>query len=135
MPNWCENTLEVSSNDEAEVKRFKESAGNKEHYLQFGSLVPMPKGLINEDPTDDRWYGWSKENWGTKWELNDVELFTNKPKLLVYAFDTAWAPPVNWLARVTKQFPKLHFKLHYNEPGMQFHGTATAFNGVVKDSS
>ena len=44
MPNWCENTLHVSG-DEQLIKKFKEQVRGEGTALSFASLVPMPKEL------------------------------------------------------------------------------------------
>lgn len=128
MPNWCENDLEVSGN-KANIKAFKEKVRSEESHLSLASLVPMPKDQI------DNWYEWSISNWGTKWDVTDVELFMNKERTLNYGFSSAWSPPVPWLEKVTVLFPNLRFKLRYSEPGAGFRGIAKAYKGTVEDIS
>lgn len=42
-----------------------------------------------------------------------------------YGFDSAWAPPMEWLAQVGPQFPELSFRLWYAEGGCDFAGVYT----------
>ena len=46
-------------------------------------------------------------------------------KTLKYGFDSAWSPPMEWLAQVGPQFPKLSFRLWYAEGGCYFAGVYT----------
>ena len=65
----------------------------------------------------DSWYEWCVANWGTKWNCN-----TNEDTVLEFSFDSAWSPPIKWLAKVVTDFPTLKFKMHYIEPGCDFCG-------------
>lgn len=87
-------------------------------------------------------YDWQSKNWGTKWDIynNDVETYCNfidstkendllsqyqlglKESLLIYKFNTAWSPPINWLIKVAQDFPTLFFKLTYIEENTAFGG-------------
>lgn len=148
MPNWCENTLNVSGPDK-EVQKFKlqakdDSEDNKTA-LSLNKLFPMPEELRNttspsKEPNKeliqkfgfDNWYDWSNHNWGTKWDVT-AELCIDKPSSLEYYFDSAWAPPIAAFERISKLFPNLQFELHYKEPGMCFQGTYTVQNGEGED--
>ena len=50
-----------------------------------------------------------------------------------FKFDSAWAPPINWLEVVAQLFPKLKFTLKYDEPGMGFMGVAKGRGNIVDD--
>lgn len=39
------------------------------------------------------WYGWSIQNWGTKWNAYDVRIIEHTEDRLMFFFDTAWSPP------------------------------------------
>jgi hypothetical protein len=51
---------------------------------------------------------------------------------LIYAFETAWSPPIPFLDRVAKQWVNLTFVLEYEEPGMGFKGLAK-FQGDARE--
>ena len=67
------------------------------------------------------WYAWANENWGTKWQPNEIELDA-ETDYLVYRFDTAWGPPEGIWGAILGQFPKLRVTWFYDEPGMEFCG-------------
>jgi hypothetical protein len=51
---------------------------------------------------------------------------------VIYEFDTAWSPPMEFLQAVAKQWVGLQFVLEYEEPGMAFKGLAK-FQGEVHE--
>jgi len=120
MPNWCEDCLEVIG-DENEIKRFCETGlttvVNKDGEIeQEWSLLPY------YPYPDGKWdYDWCVDNWGTKWDVDEPIHECNGESFWV-TFNTAWAPPVNWLKKVQQDYPLLKFKLLYIEQGMQFCG-------------
>lgn len=74
---------------------------------------------------------WARIHWGTKWDACQQKPL---PDGEVGAwFYTAWAPPVPWLATVSRLFPALGFELAFAEMGAGFYGVATASGGVVAE--
>ena len=139
MPNWCSNTLTLSHKDPSMIKRV-ESAVERQHLL--AEFVPVPKELIetvagsHSDPAEqaaleaqskanrekygyDNWYDFCCGEWGCKWDV-DAELHMADEHSVDLSFDSAWAPPVAWYAKMTE----LGFEVdaYYYEPGMGFCG-------------
>ena len=157
MPNWVDNTLTIRGNNE-HLKKFKEQAkGISEGEagktdLCLNNFLPLPKELENTtSPSNpqtkeekkksnelidkygvDNWYDWKLRKWGTKWDV-EAELWKDSRNVISYRFSSAWSPPIDWLKKVSSQFPELKFKLHYSEGGMCFRGDAIAENGTVDD--
>jgi hypothetical protein len=139
MPNWCDNTLTVEGAEET-VQRFKQmaklQAGKADSDLSLASLYPIPDNVYQGDlgPEESQrygkntWYHWCITHWGTKWDVQ-ATLTDALPVRLVYWFQSAWSPPVPWLKKVARDFPRLRFVLTYDEPGMAFAGTAIADQG------
>jgi len=122
MPNWCENRLEICGPDN-EIARFREVARDDERLLSFQKLHPMPAGLEGTGSPGDtpNWYDWRVEHWGTKWDLGK-DTYEDGDVPAIYGFATAWAPPIALVAKVSKDFPTLVFRVEYAEPGMGFAG-------------
>lgn len=112
--------------------------------LSFNAKVPIPQELVKTTApcaTDARlqklygasnWYDWQVKNWGTKWDLShDTYVEKVNANTLHYSFDSAWSPPCAWVEKVAAMYPKLHFLLHYEEPGMCFRGDFICDNGVA----
>jgi hypothetical protein len=134
MPNWCENTLTVEGEPQI-LRLFKERAKGKETALALAKLHPMPKELENTvSPGDNpNWYDWCVDNWGTKWDV-EAKLIYEDEESLEYFFISAWSPPVAWLKKVARDYPKLRFRLKYEEQNIGFMGIAKAEKGKVKDT-
>lgn len=146
MPNWCSNFLTVSG-PRRELMRFKKENAEKPEpsftlgceyepettELSLNKKVPLPTELINTAAPGKRnarlqklygasdWYAWQAANWGTKWDVTSNVEEINK-NTLFYDFISAWSPPIQWLSKICPMYPKLHFHLHYEEPGNDFIG-------------
>lgn len=136
MPNWCSNVLIVSprNNDKktlSELKAFYlENKGvddGEYSNLLFRMSVPVPNNLRGEQEYDFR-----VNEWGTKWEPGEV-YFEDRKNELFYSFDTAWAPPIAWLEKVSKFYPNLTFKMEFDEPGMGMYGGVEVVDGDVSE--
>lgn len=78
------------------------------------------------------WYDWNISNWGTKWDIEPVELEGDFEKEVYCHFDTAWAPPVEFITHIGKQFPELTFTLYFAEGGVGFWGTSSVSGDMVE---
>jgi len=163
MPNWCQNNLYIKGSPEnlrdfvAKVTNTPEKEnGRKYDILQ--NLLPIPQELTDtvsgwsadEDVQTERekqyeankakygykdWYDWQYANWGTKW--GDHETFLADEGFahgqIEFAFDTAWGPPIEGIAKISVLFPELSFGLAYVEQGMDFFGVTTFIDGEPID--
>ena len=142
MPNWCSNTLTVTGDRDA-LELFAaavygqtpDDLTGEPLVLDFERHLPTPPELLEDrgDPDEGRlpdWRTWRSEHWGTKWNASCAKL-TRKPRQrsLVYQFDTAWSPPLPWLAYVVHGFAELVFELHFHEEFDHFSGTVRFENG------
>ena len=75
------------------------------------------------------WYGWRIANWGTKWDVSDSWVDEHDGDALTINYTTAWGPNSMFIHYASTQFPNLHFKLSYEEPGMGFCGCYEVKNG------
>lgn len=70
MPNWCQNTLNISG-DEQELKSFLEQAkGEMIEYgkkvvsaISMGKMFPTPSELMDIEDRETNWYSWRLNNW------------------------------------------------------------------------
>tara|TARA_Y100001973_G_C5123220_1_gene293826 strand:+ start:104 stop:652 length:549 start_codon:yes stop_codon:yes gene_type:complete len=76
------------------------------------------------------WYEWACSNWGTKWDV-DARIYELDENYLELEFETAWSPPVQWLVHIAKKYPKLSFRIRFEEEGMGFFGIARGDDGEV----
>ena len=126
MPNWCNNTLTIKHEDAAMLQRVRDAIPTEN---LFGAFFPTPPELLETVPIGedfmDRskkreqenlekfgyadWYNWNIENWGTKWDTNELTLNVNWTDTLSISFDTAWGPPVVFYQKMTE----LGFEIDY----------------------
>jgi len=69
----------------------------------------------------DNWYDWCTANWGTKWDISDVDVIEDDTSVK-YFFDTAWSPPEGVYSALVEKFPEVEISWFYREEGMQFAG-------------
>jgi hypothetical protein len=141
MPNWCENEVWITGNADELQELFTEASktptdfdDSKEVKFLMNNLVPMPEGYID----DSRWYDWSIENWGTKWDLSqqydDTRVYyTEGDSEGGLNYQTAWAPNRDFWQKVSERFPSLRIDLRYLEEGMCFMGQEIIQNGETID--
>jgi hypothetical protein len=87
-----------------------------EKLLEF--LCPFTK------ETDYKYdYDWCVENWGTKWDIFDVDIISLVDDELELCFSTAWSPPVEAIRHGSDRYG-FDFELTYKEEGMMFIGIA-----------
>lgn len=161
MPNWCTNTLTVEGDPDV-VQKFREDNTHVEVGpdagladgdqnvlpLSFEAQYPtprMPDGSLLGEPQnpspgvrwtgDDNWYDWRVREWGTKWDLStETDVYPIEGGI-EYQFDTAWAPPVEWLTKIAAKYPELIFYMDFQEEGMGFAGGVEFSGGVLVSES
>ena len=141
MPNWCNNTLNISHEDPAMITRAKAAFESGKFLNEF---IPIPESLhivagsvgdpveqkkLEEDTARNlevhgygNWYDFSVNEWGTKWDVGggDGHMVEQDANGVVFNFDSAWAPPIAAYEKLMEQ----GFKIiaYYFEPGMAFCG-------------
>jgi hypothetical protein len=136
MPNWCNNTLQITGPNlqEFKVKATGHSAWDSDakSILNFHSLYPIPPEVIKAG-YEEAGYEWERNNWGCKWGASNPELTNETDGCLVYQFDTAWSPPIEFLSHIAKLWPHLIFVLEYEECGIGFKGIAKLQGDKLED--
>ena len=147
MPNWCYNRVSIYSENIDQVTELFDIFNNPE---PFNALIPSPKWseTPNEDgelpvleehkdsdgkvlftthkfpksgKTDDRWYDWQIQNWGTKWEPTDLSVEQCDEELEI-TFNTAWSPPEDICRAIRNKYPDVSVSWFYDEPSMEVAG-------------
>jgi hypothetical protein len=146
MPNWCYNRATFTHEDPEQITRLINAAKVGKLLNEF---LPMPPELLEEAPIGDdyeqkrdeikarnvqefgypSWYEWSIDNWGTKWDISDVdEDYMEKSddgKTVTFSFDTAWSPPTEWYDNISG----FDINAYYYEPGGGFCGNWNSEDG------
>lgn len=147
MPNWTENDLTITGNEE-DLKKLKEFVTTKkETLLDFEKIIPFPQKVYDDEKeirkmeelkgnekknaeiiqalkekTEFNSHDWCISNWGTKWNSCRAEIIKEDKNHLVYTFETAWSPPLPVIVKLSSLFPTLKFLLEYYERGNGFCG-------------
>lgn len=142
MPNWCENAVTIKHNNPSYIDKCEESA--KEGKL-FRTLHPCPQvlfdtvaGRVGRDEDYDQrllvarqqlnieffghkdWYDWCVANWGTKWDIDPVDVSRRDSNTLTITFNSAWCPPIQFYEFLESEEYKV--SATYYEPGCGFVG-------------
>ena len=149
MPNWCNNKVKVFGDNSEQLARVAEIF--KDEKSVFNNIIQSPdwKRLPNEKgqfpqleqhknpktgevmwetynfpdgKNDDRWYHWCIENWGTKWDVSELDIEYADDEILELTFSTAWSPPEGIMQELRDKYPDLGFSCFYDEPGMEVAG-------------
>ena len=142
MANMCENYLRISGPAD-DVGRFKERAmgyspwhmpvsGEAPEPLNFHSLLPIPDEVLAAG-YHAAGYEWEYEHWGCKWGACGSRIVDDWDEGLLYEFDSAWSPPLQFIEQVSRQWPTLVFVLEYEESGDGYKGLAKAEAGTLED--
>ena len=143
MPNWCNNTIELSHTDRSKMEALV-AAVNEGKF--FNHVIPVPESLsivagrVGED-TDPKqidleaqeklnesqhgyknWYDFCVNEWGTKWdtEAYDTVILPADSNRVTFGFDTAWGPATGVYEALLDQ--GFDVRAYYYEPGMCFAG-------------
>jgi len=143
MPNWCNNSIEISHEDRSKMEVLV-AAVNEGKF--FNHVIPVPESLsivagregpegspkqIELEQAEKRnlaqhgyrnWYDFCADQWGTKWDTdpyNAVELPADSNKV-TFGFDTAWGPATGIYNALMDQ--GFAVRGHYYESSMAFCG-------------
>ena len=122
MPNWCMNTARITA-PEPVIQEIRGRLERKDG--EFGLLdymVPEPR----DQGEDFDWYTWRVTNWGTKWEISDVQITDDSdPDCIEFGFSSAWAPPLDAFRDWAARDGRVTYRIDYIEEGMGFVGRET----------
>lgn len=169
MPNWCSNEVTVYANSREDLKRLLamavqpvEGDDNSDDSVdpspfRMESIYTTPRELMdnskpsggeqlqnaiagNTDYEYDNWYDWRVAHWGTKWDMDSVQLdepeYSSEEEGKRYSFNlyyqTAWSPNIEFWKYVCKMGPFI-VEMRYIEEGMGYIGETTVERNSVDD--
>jgi hypothetical protein len=121
MPNWCMNNVTLRNENKDLVDALEE------HLREVSDpAVETAEGFANffRPNPDGEWdYGWSCENWGTKWDPHPEDWTREDDETITIIFDSAWSPPTElYEYLVSEEGGDWSVQAYYHEPGMGFVG-------------
>jgi len=136
--------LQYRAGDGTEILKIMEYAWGKEfdtpedlieHMIVKGSanLEEAQKALDNERLYGCRdWYGWSTDNWGTKWNAYN----TNDTDVDEISFETAWSNPYPVIIALSAKYPEAVFHMRFADEDFGHNvGEYSLQNGDVVDEN
>lgn len=114
MPNWCNNSFEISGDDE-QLDAFEKFLNDNKGKDWFNFFKPIPP----EFQGGEKWYAWSIENWGCKWNC-DAQDWVREGDTIRFWFDSPWGPPTVLYREIMNQ--GYFVDAYYLEEGMGFVG-------------
>jgi len=90
MPNWTTTTLELTHTDKNMINRVKNSITTG----LFKEFLPIPT------PEPEDLCLWCCNNWGTKWDAQDVQIVDDSTNSIKLIFNTAWSPPESFFYKI-----------------------------------
>jgi len=140
MPNWCNNTVEITHKDPAKMSALV-LAINEGKFCNFAKPVPedlkIVAGRVGSDDNPEQialeakeqanrekygyatWYDFCTNEWGTKWDVDAYDTVEPADKI-TFGFDSAWSPPIGVYEALMDQGYEV--RAYYYEPGMAYAG-------------
>ena len=127
MPNHCDQQVTITG-PRALISQIEENLMHSE--ARFCDLIaPMPfeMWVAPDQGNVGAWYEWRNENWGTKWDVCEVEgvgrrlIGDGTTKEVEFRCWTAWAPPIPIWDRLVDLGCKV--EADYQDEGGMFEGT------------
>jgi hypothetical protein len=113
MPNWCYNTAYLHNDDVTKIDALEAELQKTENCQPLNHLCPNPSGEWD--------YGWSVNNWGTKWDITPSDWERQHDNCIIIHFDSAWSPPTTLYEFLEQEGWSV--RALYHEPGMGFIGS------------
>jgi len=139
MPKELENTTSpvriISQEDYDKTQELYKKHGKKDVWDLFNKdkISKEEQGLmfqngITQEISDklkllfgsDNWYTWTNNNWGTKWDIDEIILNDIDTESCSFNFNTAWSPPEPIIDKLRDMFPKLTFSGMYVGEGYEY---------------
>jgi hypothetical protein len=150
MPNWCNNTIEISHPDKSKMDALIVAVNEGKfcnHVIPVPASLNIVAGRVGDDDNAEQkkleedtaynlevhgygnWYDFCVNKWGTKWDVEAYDTVTYETNLngnplpenkIVFGFDSAWAPPCGVAEALMDEGYAV--RLYYYEGGMNFAG-------------
>ena len=132
MPNWCNNFIEIQGDKKTITKlsRIIKDSNNPDDNNRgvFAALIGTKPFVTAEDYDKGAWYEANSSWFGTKWDISyDEHSFTFEDESISIQCETAWSPPIPFLATLCKMYG-VSGVITYDEGGSDFAGRTTIDN-------
>lgn len=114
MPNWCNNTVEIQSNEKFTklLKSLVDSESNIDDFFK--------ETIYIDNSGDDDWYDANCRDIGCKWDVQTYVSFVSD-NIIVLSFDSPWTPPITGIKYLALEH-NLSLEFNYLESGDEYVG-------------
>jgi len=127
MPNHCYQQVTITG-PRALISQIEDNLKLEEsRFCDLIAPMPFDMWIAPDQGNVGAWYEWRNENWGTKWDVCEVELGDLRligdgtTKEIEFRCWTAWAPPIPIWDRLVDLGCKVD--ADYQDEGGMFEGT------------
>lgn len=129
MPNWCNNVLTITHDNPDKIREAKQ-AFEEQRLLAY--FCPEPQWESDES---DQWYDWRIANWGTKWDVGELQGIVEEDiHSVTFRFDSAWSPPTE-AYKIARRSHGFEIEAFYIEIGDNVCGQFVLSANVIVDTT
>jgi len=124
MPNWCDNAVEITGDEDTLTKLMEHIEGSSEDLYQsiLDFITPLEEQVSNKLLQEEQgWYDFNINNFGCKWDTGDASVDHYGDQIMMF-FQSPWGPPNIIFERLGEAHPEIRVKHFYFEEGMEFAG-------------
>ena len=125
MPNWCDNVVTLRHSDKSKIDGLAAELDKKN---EQGHWNNTPLNHLRPNPAGEWDYGWSVENWGTKWDASVIDWERRDDNEIWISFESAWSPPTSLYDYIVEELGWEVDAIYY-EPGMGYGGVYKSEDG------
>jgi len=142
MPNWCNNSMIITSSEsdtaQEGIKRLRAKLLFIEEDMKanpkvWGGAYDYLVGRENDWDEIDGWYEHNIRVYGSKWQKSAedlLEVLEDDDDTMTMNFDSAWSPVVGFTQLLSSQY-RLHIEHTYDETGNWYAGKIVVDDGIV----
>lgn len=142
MPNWCNNSMIITSSEsdttQEGIKRLRAKLlfiedDMKENPKVWGGAYDYLVGREDDWDEIDGWYEHNIRVYGSKWQKSAqefLEVLEDDDETITMNFDSAWSPVVGFTKLLSSQY-RLHIEHTYDETGDWYAGKIVVDDGIV----
>ena len=142
MPNWCNNSMTITSSEsdttQEGIKRLRAKLlfieeDMKENPKVWGGAYDYLVGREDDWDEIDGWYEHNIRVYGSKWQKSAeefLEVLDDDDETITMNFDSAWSPVVGFTKLLSSQY-RLHIEHTYDETGDWYAGKIVVDDGIV----
>lgn len=145
MPNHVYNTVTITAKTKEDLDAFLRKASAQEREFSYWNFITPPaealasgeywatRGWVagqESGNTPNNWYNFNTREWGTKWDVYDLEFTRDNDLHARAAFCSAWSPPTPVFEAIAEQHEELDFSFYWEEEqgwGGEAYGTEGQF--------